>query len=315
MCVASVRSVTRIWALCLSLLSIASISAATTTGTIGAAHQSWNSTTTGAAHLSWNVATIGVRHRSGNVTTIGAAASGGLALRSTDPNVQDEDVGDLGAQHYRRGDYAAAATAWTAAFEAATTERERARLAFNLGNAAHRRGAFLEAVGWYRASLARAPRSAATRHNLALARAEAGLAPADGGNLTGALLGALGAFTAAEAGWLALIGLGLLTAGILAEALVGGARGRLVLLVGALLALVAFGPWVQRATQPRGTRALVIDSDGLTARSEPEAEGKRMAKLTAGSEVMIEDTYLEWRRVRTPEGEFWVPREGLFVLR
>lgn len=224
---------------------------------------------------------------------------------------------DEGTARYRAGDHVGADEAWRAAFDAATSEGERARLAYNLGNAAYRRGAPLEALGWYLASLARQPRDRAAHANLALARAEAGLPPADGGGLTASLTRAVGAFTAAEAGWLALGGVLVLACALAYEALRGGAHGRLVAALGFGVAAFAFGPLVVRALRPTGERALVIAADGLEGRSEPRGDAKGMAALEPGALVTVRDRYLDWVRVRVPgvEGESWVPAEGLFLLR
>lgn len=235
------------------------------------------------------------------------------AARSAAP--PEEAQLEHGSVLYRLGDYSGAEAAWREAYTAATSAAERARLAFNLGSAAYRRDAPLEAVAWYTQSLEHAPRHAAARQNLALARAEAGLPPSDVGSLGGTLERAVGAFTAVEATWLALLGVLVFVAALVFEALRGGAAGRLVVVLGALALLVAFGPLLVRAARPAGERAVVVAEKELAGRSEPRSEAKRLGSFAPGAVVRVTDRYLEWTRVRGEEGEFWVPDEALFALR
>jgi len=222
---------------------------------------------------------------------------------------------EQGSVLYRLGDFDGARATWREAYTAATSAAERARLAYNLGNAAYRHEAPLEAVAWYTQCLQHAPRHDAARKNLALARAEAGLPPSDVGSLGGALVRAVGVFTAAEATWVALLSVVLFAAALVFEALRGGAGARLVVVLGALALLVAFGPLLVRAARPVGERAVIIVDKDLAGLSEPRSEAKRLGTLAPGAVVSITDRYLDWIRVRGEEGEFWVPDEALFALR
>src|SRR6185436_3640855 len=84
---------------------------------------------------------------------------------------------------YRRGNYDSAKSLWISALESAPLpSAERARILYDLGNAAFRSDAPLEAVGWYTASLRLRPRDADTWTNLEHARRTAKLDPADRGD-------------------------------------------------------------------------------------------------------------------------------------
>jgi hypothetical protein len=114
---------------------------------------------------------------------------------------------------YRRGDYAGAKSLWIATLETGRDESgaplpdgERARILYDLGNAAFRAGEPLEAVGWYTASLRLRPRDAETWSNLEHARRTAKLEPADRGDLAATLGRLLTSITHVESQWLALAG-------------------------------------------------------------------------------------------------------------
>lgn len=248
------------------------------------------------------------------VATSAFAATPLASRADAPPSTGAAQALERGAVLYRLGDWRGATDAWRAALDAATSDRERARCAYNLGNAAYRSGAPLAAVGWYTASLELAPRDRPATANLALARAEAGLPPLDAGGLTTTLGAAVGAFTAAEAAWLALLGVALFAVGAALEATLGGVRGRAALLSGGLALLLSFGPLVHRLSRPTGERALVVAQEGLATRSEPRADAKRMGTLDPGGTVTVTDRYLDWSRVRSTGGEFWVPNDGLFDL-
>ena len=79
----------------------------------------------------------------------------------------------------------------------------------------------------------------------ALARAEAGLPPSDVGSLGGTLERAVGAFTAAEATWLALLGVLVFAAALLFEALAEFVNADL-----AVLPEHGSGPPLRRAFPP-----------------------------------------------------------------
>lgn len=102
---------------------------------------------------------------------------------------------------YRRGDFDAATRAWTQLLaDRSLPAAERARLCFNLGNAAFRDERPLEAVGWYEAALRLAPRDGDAWANVEHARSAAGLAPKDRGDLAATLSRLAYAPTRAESG-------------------------------------------------------------------------------------------------------------------
>ncbi len=222
---------------------------------------------------------------------------------------------DAGSALYRRGAYAEAEAAWSTDFDGATALPERARLAYNLGNAAYRKGEPLRAIAWYVQCLELAPRHAAARKNLALARAEASLQPEDAGSLGAALVRAVGAFTAGEATLVALLGVVCLALALAYEAMRGGGRGRLALLLGFGVLLFALGPLTVHMLRPAGPRAVVVASKPVAGRSEPRSDAKRLGSLKPAAIVSIKDEYLDWSRVRSEGQEFWLPNEALFRLR
>jgi tetratricopeptide (TPR) repeat protein len=221
---------------------------------------------------------------------------------------------DAGADAYRAGDYDTATTLWQDALSVAEAPPERARLCYNLGNAAYRRGERLEAIGWYVACLRLAPRHARAWANLELARAEEELPPADSGNLEDTLARAVSALTRGEAEWLALAALALLALCLLGEALRGGAwRGASLLVLCTLcVALVPLG-W--HLTRDDGRTLLVVRAGGAPARSEPRPDAKRLFDLAAGAEVRHLDALPGWVKVEGQgRREVWVREDALFDL-
>ena len=231
------------------------------------------------------------------------------ASQEADHLVLDRDA----TTAFRAGDHATARGLWIDALALDPPPGERARIAYNLGNAAYRRGTLLEAVGWYTASLRHAPREPDAWTNLELARAEAGLEPADRGDLAATLGRLVSGLTRAEAEWLlaaAILGWAVLLA---AEALRGGSWriGARLGLVGVALAAL---PLVWHATRP-GHPMLVIDSDGAPARSEPRGDAKSLARLEAGAIVDREDELPGWVKVSGGEVDgLWVREGDLFDL-
>jgi len=228
---------------------------------------------------------------------------------------QDASSEDAGNAAYRRGDYALAKSVWVDELRATEAPFEKARLLHNIGNACYRDGAAHEAVGWYTAALRITPRDGDTWTNLELARVEAGLAPADRGDLGATSKRVLSSLTLAESEWL-VVSLMLLFAGCLAgEALRGGrVWQRLALASFCLLVIGALPLLFNYARADRGA-LLVIAPKGVEARSEPRPDAKRIAKVDSGTEVVQLDQLPGWIKVRVPAGdEAWVQDDKVFDL-
>ncbi|MEM9382838.1 MAG: SH3 domain-containing protein, partial [Planctomycetota bacterium] len=224
---------------------------------------------------------------------------------------------DLGAQRWRAGDRDGALAAWTAALEGdgALSPAERARLAYNLGIAEYERGAPLRAVAWFEAALRAAPRDQDVRANLGIARAEAGLGPRSGDDLTATFVRFASSFSGAEGGWFALLGALLLALAGLGEALRGGARWRRVFLAAALAQVVFFAPLVRHVATADELPYMIVDPDGASARAEPAAGADRLETIPAGSIVDYVDALPGWTKVRYGGQERWVESAALFDLR
>ncbi|MEM1453477.1 MAG: SH3 domain-containing protein [Planctomycetota bacterium] len=238
-----------------------------------------------------------------------------------------EEGADLGAQRWRSGDRDGALAAWTTALEGGALEggaleagtdlpsAERARLAYNLGIAEYERGEPLRAVAWFEASLRAAPRSAPTRENLEIARAEAGLGPRRGDDLTATLIRVTSSFSRTEAEWFALFGTLLLVLAGLGEALRGGAGWRRLLLVAVVAQLAFFAPLARHVATADDRPYMVVDPDGASARSEPDSGADQLGTIPAGSIVEYVDELPGWTKIRHEGDERWVEAAVLFDLR
>ncbi|HED64272.1 MAG TPA: tetratricopeptide repeat protein, partial [Planctomycetes bacterium] len=144
------------------------------------------------------------------------------AVAAVDPATPFE----LGVRAYRAGRYREAEAHWRELLARPLSRVERARVAFDLGNAAYRQERPLDAIGWYTVALSLEPRHRAARHNLERARAQAGLDPADRGDLSSTLRRVLTAWTVEEAREILLAALALFGLALFGEALRGGAGWR-----------------------------------------------------------------------------------------
>lgn len=227
------------------------------------------------------------------------------------PTQVDQDA----VRAYREGDYATATSLWKQALEAVELPGERARIAYDLGNAAFREGQMLEAVGWYTASIRLAPRDADAWSNLELARTEAGLEPADRGDLASTTSRLLSSMTPAEAEWIVLGALALLALCLSFEALRGGALWRRTSLAAAVVVALALGPWLWSLQHSKRQPVMIVASDGAAARSEPRGDAKQIERIAVGTEVERLDRLPGWVKVRTTEGnEAWVRERAVFEL-
>ncbi len=219
---------------------------------------------------------------------------------------------------YRAGDFSTASASWRAVLESdesAALPRERARVLYNLGNAAFRAGRTLEAVGWYTASLRLRPRDAETWHNLEYARNAAKLEPADRGDLSATLNRLFSSLTVAESEWL-VIGVVLAWAGVLAmEALRGGRTWRILALVGAFAVVVSFVPWMFSVSRAGSDTVLAIQDGKLGVKSEPRADAAVIAEANAGDELERLDGLPDWTKVELADGTVgWVEARSVFSL-
>jgi hypothetical protein len=238
---------------------------------------------------------------------------------------QAPGVDQAAVDAYRRGDYAGAKSLWIATLETGRDESgaplpdgERARILYDLGNAAFRAGEPLEAVGWYTASLRLRPRDAETWSNLEHARRTAKLEPADRGDLAATLGRLLTSITHVESQWLALAGAALLALVLAAEALRGGRTLRRLSFVGALVALVTSIPWIVHGARSDRDTVLVLSTEegGAGLRSEPLSDAAFVARAAAGEEIERLDQLPGWVKVEARDGTAgWIDSRTAFALR
>ena len=174
----------------------------------------------------------------------------------------------------------------------------------------------MEAVGWYTACLRLAPRHADAWHNLELVRAEAGLDPADRGDLRSTVQRLLLSLRPEEARLLALCALGALALVLAFEAFFGGFLWRALSVVTAAGAVVLCLPFFFRLGDDARDPMLVVRAPTVSLRAEPHSSRDPIASLDAGDEVERIDTLPGWVRVARDDGtRGWVQEEALFPLR
>ena len=216
---------------------------------------------------------------------------------------------DRGAtEAYRAKLYPSAQQQWRAALEteeARTSSELRARILFNLGNAAFRQDRPLEAVAYYSASRRLRPRDGDVQANLDYASIEAGLEPPERGNV-------LTSMTLGESERLVL-GLTLGLFALLAAEAFFGRTFRILAAICAVVLLASLGPWVYNLTQEGRERVMVVRAAGAPLMSEPRTDSKMLLKLDPGTEHEIRDSLLEWTKVETADGiEGWTKSASVF---
>ncbi len=221
---------------------------------------------------------------------------------------------------YRHGDFETAKSLWVASLDAEDahlSKAERARILYDVGNAAYRKGDVLEAVGWYTASIRLRPRDADAWKNLEQARASAKLEPADRGDLAATLGRLVGSLTRSESEWLAL-GAALVWAAVLAgEAFRGGRLLRRLALAGAFTTACALAPLAWHALKDGRDTLLVLDPSerGAEIRSEPRSDATVVGTVDSGTEVGREDELPGWVKIAPPGGTSgWIPTKSAFAL-
>ncbi len=232
---------------------------------------------------------------------------------SIEDSLNEEDPSAIEA--YRSGDYGTAQLLWKQALDRASDARERGRLRYTLGNTAYRQEEFLSAVGWYTSALRDLPRDADLRANLELARLEAGLQPADRGDLAATLRRLLSSLSRAEAAWLSLVALAFLATALAFEALRGGSLWRRVAVTTAALAALGACPLLWHTAQVDERQVMVTAKDGVEGRSEPRLKAQRISRFQGGEVLTWMDALPGWVQVRDGgQREQWVPEDTMFDL-
>lgn len=238
----------------------------------------------------------------------------GFLLGAGTAEAQAEEGAGPGASLWRTGDRDGAVRAWTEALAAEDAlAAERARLAYNLGVAAHRDDDPLAAVAWFTACLRIDPRHEDASANLAIARTDAELGDADGGGPASAALGWARRYTRAEAEWLAVLGGVLLLAGGLLEAF-RGRPARIALVLGLAVQPVLWAPLAVAIASDVPSAHMVVEPRGLQVYPMPEPSTEKVGKLAAGDVVEALDELPGWRKVRFEGEERWVRDGGLAPL-
>lgn len=223
-----------------------------------------------------------------------------------------------GLAAYRALDYTLARAAFGRALVAAqdAPRSARAQICRALGNTAFRQQRPLEAAAWYTAAIECAPRDGEAWASLEIARARAGLDPADRGDLSATVARALGSVDRAEAEWLAILGVVLFLAVLAAHGFwLGSAMRRWILPSAAVCAALVL-PWAAGTVRGEDDPLFVVSSAGATLLSEPRAQATALAQLPAGSRARRIESVGEWTRVASAAGdEGWVLSETVFALR
>ena len=218
---------------------------------------------------------------------------------------------------YRSSSYELARELWRS--ELANGEEATATpvaVLYNLGNAAFRLRRPLEAAAWYTAALRLAPRDESIWHNLEFVRREAGLEPADRGDLSATARRFASSLTGSESERVLLVLLAALALVLAWEALRGGSWPRYGAL--ALVALIALAcvPWLWQREQAGLDLLFVVQPEGAPLLSEPRSEAALVARISPASEVERTDALPGWWRIRTAEGATgWIADTSAIALR
>ncbi len=243
-------------------------------------------------------------------------ASGAGVQASGARGAAPQSAFEQGVEAYRRGAYGEARERWRSALEEELAPRERARVWYDLGNAAWRLEKPLEAIVCYTAAVRLDPRHAGARGNLELARAKAGLVPEDGGGPLAVLERVASALGPAGRRGLALGALALWTLLLLLEMRLGGAWLARSLALGAIAVVLAALPWIHGLLRPPPVSSLfVVQSSPLALRSEPLEGREPIAELAPLEEVRQVDALPGWTRVERADGmRGWARAETLFLV-
>lgn len=228
-------------------------------------------------------------------------------------------VKELDEYSYRNGDYKQARTHWLAALESLSTEPgNEARIGqvcYNLGNAAYRDGEAMQAIAWYTAARKHIPRDADLLANLKFVRGELALPPEHSSGLISTLAASLRSWTRSESKNFALIGVLLLAAALLYEALRGGSRGRTLALLGVSLCSLLWLPFLRHCLAGDSSPQMVIAARGTNGRSEPRSDSKTLVHLEPTAIADHLDTWQDWTKLRAETGEeVWVSSKKVMSI-
>lgn len=226
---------------------------------------------------------------------------------------EPSDTFERGVTAYQSAAYGTAREHWLAALSEA--DADRASTLYNLGNLAFREKRPLEAAGWYTASLRVEPRSSDAWHNLEFARREAGLEPADRGDLRATAKRLAASLTLLEAERLVLAIAVVLALAFAWEALRGGRLAKWACGVCAGLLVLALIPWTWQLAHQGGDPLFVIQPEGATLFSEPRDAAPVIGRLSPATEAERVDAIPGWVRVRGSEGAVgWIAEETCLAL-
>ena len=228
----------------------------------------------------------------------------------------EEPLDAAAVEAYRAGEHELALERWDELLRRGPLSNgERGRLLYNAGNAAARAGGWHRAVAYYTEALRETPRDSDLWANLEYARREAGMDPADRGDLGATVNRLLTAWTEAEARWLALGGSLFLFAALLWEALRGGRVARSTAWFAALIASLALLPLFRQGLLDDSDELYVVSEKGVALRSEPKRGAKVIERAEAGSRRRELDRLSDWVGVETSEGvKGWAPEEALLAV-
>lgn len=232
------------------------------------------------------------------------------------PLAQAQDGHGRALEAYRSASYEQARTLWLAELERTDDGApDDARVLYNLGNTAFRLKRPLEAAAWYTAALRIDPRDENAWHNLEFVRREAGLDPADRGDLSATAKRFASSLTLPESERLVLAVAALLGLSLAWEALRGSQASRVVSLALTGVLALALIPWLWHVSHSGERPVFVVQPEGAALLSEPRAEATLIGRVPAAGEAERVDTLPGWLRVRTAEGETgWVAAESVIPL-
>lgn len=217
-----------------------------------------------------------------------------------------------GVAAYRQGDYAGARAGFLAALDDGSADR--AATLHNLGNVAFRQQKPLEAAAWFTAALRVAPRSADTWSNLEFVRREAGLDPADRGDLRDTAQRLANVLTLAEAERLVLALLAALAIALAWEALRGGTAAKAAAWSLAALLAIAFVPYVTQLARADADPLFVVQPEGAALVSEPREGAALIGRVAPAALIERVDELPGWMRVRDGAETGWVRAESVVEL-